>query len=263
MSKVVPEYAPISQNKTKQKKTTKSATPLPPTAQRELELQCSKESSGKGSRSEEFIQELRANQASEPNNQAVSPRGHLSFSGRKLTQQAGVEVGERFITPFRRSSKLSNSLAPCFWPLRPNHQGPLPGGDLRARPGNEIYPPVGSESQKHYRVRDFGDLDLALPGRWGRVELGRQGHQVTVDLNPRNSYERKFSTSYFNHLLPASSALLSSKETILQQPEKSPRLQRCGRRWYGGGRGWKWLNHCVSIWAIESLGTSASDAPRK
>ena len=73
-SKVAPEYAPISKKQTNEKETNgkqprkprNAPSPQPHTTQRELELQCSKESSGEGRRSDEFI-ETKGNQASEPN----------------------------------------------------------------------------------------------------------------------------------------------------------------------------------------------------
>lgn len=130
---MAPEYAPISKKQTRneQKTTNKSPRrplPQPHTTRRELELQCSKESLGAGLRSDKSIA-TKGHQVSEPNTQAIGPRGQLRLGERELPRAGGD--GDRDggpTAPSWRQAKPSNS---SLWPPRLNHQGLLQAGDPR------------------------------------------------------------------------------------------------------------------------------------
>lgn len=97
---------------------------------------------------------------------------------------------------------------PCFWPLRPKHSGPLPGGDRQHVLGMRLHPPVASESQ------DMMPEASRLGFFWGG---GRdKGQQVSMDLKSKLCPMGEFSTSYPRRLLLTSAALYYPKETSLQ-----------------------------------------------
>lgn len=132
-SKVVPEYAPVSKIKQNRKQPTKprnpSSPPHPPphTAQRELELQCRKESLGTGLGSEESIEERRATR---PQNQTLRQlvQGGSFISVRSsCPRRAGMEAGIR-------SPLLGGQSFPAPWCLPSGLQGPLLGGTDRRVP---------------------------------------------------------------------------------------------------------------------------------
>lgn len=122
-SKVVPEYAPVSKIKQNRKQPTKPRNPSPPprpppphTAQRELELQCRKESLGTGLGAEESIEERRATR---PQNQALGQLvqgGSFILVRSSCPRRAGMKAGIR-------SPLLGGQSFPASWCLPSGLQG--------------------------------------------------------------------------------------------------------------------------------------------
>lgn len=128
-SKVVPEYAPVCKIKQNRKQPTKPHNPSSPhlptpphTAQRELELQCRKESLGTGLGSEESIEERRATR---PQNQALQQLvqgGSCILVRSSCPRRAGMEAGIRL-------PLLGGQSFPAPWCLPSG----LPGCTIKAR----------------------------------------------------------------------------------------------------------------------------------
>lgn len=162
----------LAKTKTKQQQNLKQPTnpttlPTPPhTTQRELELQCSRESSGEGLRSEESI----GNRATRPQNQTIRQlvQGGISVLGRRSSpRQAGVQAG--FHHPFPPECRAFQFLGASFRPSRPNPQrlahgwGPTAGA---VSPGRERRSTGGSASPEP--SAEACRLPQRPPPGWGR-----------------------------------------------------------------------------------------------
>lgn len=140
--KVVPEYAPISKgNKTKRNKNkkTKPTLPAPPpntqligssnsSAVRKHRGSFSglREGASKGIKSKPG---LRNQQLGSPSVQVASPLSERELSPCKEEQGREGSASEAPFWGANLCANLPGSSVPCFWPLRPNGQGPVPSGD--------------------------------------------------------------------------------------------------------------------------------------
>lgn len=264
------------QKRNEQKTTNKSPRrplPQPHTTRRELELQCSKESLGAGLRSDKSIA-TKGHQVSEPNTQAVGPRGQLRFGERELPRsRRGWGQGRGSDCPFLEAGKAVQLL-----PLASKAEPPRPAPGWRptmGRPGNETGSNCGLHGVRNVTQKQVDFLDCSLapapippchPQGGGRGTWRGRGQQVPVDLKSKQrpvlgeEVQRQL-------LLPSAGCLLNPLIAVspsCRRPQKPFRLHWCWGKQSGGGRGWKRQNSLRVLHVhLGRLETPGSDAPRR